>query len=79
MSNDRVEEIAVLTGQISALNEEIKQLASKLEGILNVDCSLGACAFDPEVDDVHEKIEEVGKKRSLLERIRNNLDSSAAG
>ena len=77
MSQDSEEQKKVLEGQIRELNDEIKQLGYKLEGILDVGCSLGVCAYDPEVDDVNEKIAEVQKKRAILERIRDNLDTCA--
>ncbi len=75
MSQEKEEQKNVLEGQIEALNEGIKELGYKLEGILDVGCSLGVCAFDPEVDDVQEKIREVQKKRAILERLRDSLDS----
>jgi predicted RNase H-like nuclease (RuvC/YqgF family) len=75
VSQERKEEKNVLESQIEALNEDIKELGYKLEGILDVGCSLGVCAFNPEVDDVQEKIREVQKKRAILERLRENLDS----
>jgi predicted RNase H-like nuclease (RuvC/YqgF family) len=75
VSQEMEDQKNVLEGQIEALNEDIKELGYKLEGILDVGCSLGVCAFDPEVDDVQEKIKEVQKKRAILERLRDNLDS----
>ena len=75
MSQEREDQKNVLESQIEALNEDIKELGYKLEGILDVGCSLGVCAFDPEADDVQEKIAEVQRKRAILERLRDNLDS----
>ena len=79
MSEEREEQKSVLESQIQALNEEIRELGYKLEGLLDVGCSLGVCAFDPEVDDVQEKLAEVQKKRTILERIRGNLDTCETG
>jgi prefoldin subunit 5 len=75
VTQEKEEQKNVLEGQIEALNEDIKELGYKLEGILDVGCSLGACTFDPEADDVQEKIKEVQRKRAILERLRDNLDS----
>jgi hypothetical protein len=75
VSQEKEEQKNVLEGQIEALNEDIKGLGYKLEGILDVGCSLGVCTFDPEADDVQEKIREVQKKRAILERLRDSLDS----
>jgi prefoldin subunit 5 len=75
VSQAREEQIDVLESQIGALNDEIKELGYKLEGILDVGCSLGVCAYDPEVDDIQEKIREVQKKRNILEHLKISLDS----
>ena len=78
MSDEKDAQKSLLQEQIEELNNEIKKLGYSLEGILDVNCSLGLCAFDPEVDDVQKKIVEVEKKRGILEKIRDSLDSCAA-
>ncbi|MGA1867382.1 MAG: hypothetical protein ACMUJM_02430 [bacterium] len=65
----------ILEREIANLNQEIDNLGYKLSGILNVDCSFGDCYYDPEVDDIQEKIKEVQEKKALLQRIKNNIDS----
>lgn len=66
----------VLKKQIDSLNEEIKNLAYRLGGLLDVDCNLGVCSFDPDAEDLHEKIKEVQERKVLLERIMRNLDTA---
>ncbi|MEW5802025.1 MAG: hypothetical protein AB1847_07960 [bacterium] len=65
----------ILDREIEELNEEIKKLGHKLGGLLNVDCSFGVCTFDPETDNLQEKLKEVQEKRALLERLKGNMDS----
>jgi len=40
-----------------------------------VDCNFGVCTFDPEINNVEEKIKEVEEKRQLLEFIRGKIDA----
>lgn len=69
------DEKKVMQEQINSLNEEIRDLAYKLRGLLDVDCNMGVCSYNPDADDLQEKMREVQKKKELLERIRINLDS----
>ena len=57
----------------------MKHLGYQLGGLLNVDCSFGVCTFDPEVDDVQEKLKEVQEKKALLEKLEQNIDNCAKG
>lgn len=65
----------LLDKEIESLNEEIEKLGYQLGGLLNVDCSFGVCTFDPDVDIIQDKLKEVQEKRSLLERLKRNMDS----
>ena len=69
------EDRELLESQIKNLNEELSELAYRLGGLLDVDCNMGVCAYNPEADDLQEKMKEVKKKKELLERLRSNLDS----
>lgn len=69
------EERKLLESEIEKVNEEIKDLAYKLEGVLDVACNFGVCAYDPEADDLQDKIREVQEKKELLERIKRNIDT----
>lgn len=65
----------MLEKQIESLNEEIKNLGYELSGILNVDCSFGVCSYDPEVEDLQDKLKEVQEQKAILEQIKKNLRS----
>jgi hypothetical protein len=65
----------LLAKEIADLNEQIKKLAYDLGGLLHVDCTMGVCNYDPEADDLHEKMKEVEEKKKLLKRIQVNLDA----
>ena len=69
------EEKKLLESEIENLNEEIKELAYRLGGLLDVDCNLGVCSYDPEAEDIQKKMEEVQKKKALLKKLRENLDT----
>lgn len=71
------EDRELLEGQIKQLNEQLSTLAYRLGGLLDIDCNMGVCAYNPEVDDLQEKMKEVQKKKELLERLSSNLDSCA--
>lgn len=72
------QEKELLEKEIAGLNEQIKKLAYDLGGLLHVDCAMGVCNFDPDADDLHEKMKEVEEKKKLLKRIRVSLDACAA-
>ncbi|MGA1796662.1 MAG: hypothetical protein ACMUIL_12465 [bacterium] len=71
MAEDK--ERALLEEQIEKLNEEIKTLGYELSALLNVDCNLGECMFDPEADDVKEKLREVEEKKRMLALIKERI------
>ncbi len=71
----RGSERQLLDKQIENLNEEIKNLGYELSGLLNVDCSFGVCAYDPEADNLQDKLQEVHEQKELLEKIKKNLSS----
>ena len=63
----------MLAEQIENLNEEIKNLGYQLSGLLNVDCSFGVCSYDPEAENLQDKLKEVNERKELLEQIKRNL------
>ena len=65
----------MLEKQIESLNQEIKNLGYELSGLLNVDCSFGVCSYDPEAEDLQDKLKEVSERKALLEKIKKNLKS----
>ena len=40
-----------------------------------MDCSFGVCAYDPEADNLQDKLKEVQEQKELLERIKKNIMS----
>ena len=71
------EDRELLESQIKTLNEQLSKLAYRLGGLFDIDCNMGVCAYNPEADDLQEKMKEVQKKKELLERLSSNLDSCA--
>ena len=69
------DEKELLISEIESLNEQIKQLGYRLRGLLDVDCNLGVCSYNPATDDLHSKLKEVQDKKALLLRLAGNLDS----
>ena len=71
MADDR----KLLQKEIDGLNNEIKKLAYRLGGVLDVDCNLGVCSYDPEADDLQVKMKEVQERKALLEKLMANLEN----
>lgn len=65
----------LLTQEIGVFEEELRKLGAKLEELSGVDCSFGACVFDPAMVDVEDKIAEVQKRKKILTEIMNSLES----
>ena len=63
----------LLDKQIENLNEEMKKLGYELSGLLNVECSFGVCEYDPEAENLKDKLQEVYEQKALLEKIKKNL------
>lgn len=73
---DLEEDKKLLEKEIADLNKEIISLAYHLREVLEVDCSFGACVYDPRVDDIEKKMKEVQEKKELLLRIKLGLKRS---
>lgn len=69
------EKIEMLEAQIADLEEQTKVLAEKLERVIGIDCSFGACVFDPEMGDIEERLDEVQRRKATLEQIIQNIES----
>jgi hypothetical protein len=67
------EQEKLLQEEIAAFDEELKQLAEKLEELAGVDCSFGACVLDPAMTDTEEKLAEVQKRRKIAAEIIDSL------
>lgn len=68
----------MLDSQMAELEEETKKLAERMQELVGIDCNSGACVFDPALNDVEAKIEEVQKRKKTLEKIKDALDSCEA-
>ena len=75
MASDREE---MLNGELEAFEEELKQLAVRLEEISGVDCNFGACVFDPAMNDIEDKIAEVQKRKKILNDVLQSLEACGA-
>jgi len=71
MANEKEE---LLNKEIQAYEEELKVVASKLQELAGVDCSFGACVFDPEMQDVEEKMAELEKRKKTLGEVKDSLE-----
>ncbi|OFW56497.1 MAG: hypothetical protein A2W01_03550 [Candidatus Solincola sediminis] len=70
MASEREE---MLNGEMETFEQELRRLASKLGEISGVDCNFGACVFDPQMNDVEEKIAEVQKRKQILAEVMESL------
>lgn len=70
---DEKEEL--LEKEIAELEEQTKVLAEKVERLVGVDCSFGACIFDPEMREAEEKIAEVQKRKKSLQDLLDHLET----
>jgi hypothetical protein len=70
MAEDREE---YLEKQIQDLDEQMKSLGAKLEEELGVSCDFGSCVFDPEIETTEHKIEEIQRRKKMLEAMVKSL------
>lgn len=73
---DEKEEL--LNREIKEYEEELKVVAGELQEIAGVDCSFGACVFDPEMKDVEAKLAELEKRKKVLAEVKESLRKCAA-
>lgn len=69
---DEKEEL--LNKEIEGYEEELKVLAGKLQELAGVDCSFGACVFDPEMQDVEDKLADLEKRKKILGDVMDSLE-----
>jgi len=70
MANEKEE---LLNKEIASYEEELRVLAGKLQELAGVDCSFGACVFDPEMQDVEAKLAELQKRKKVLAEVMESL------
>jgi hypothetical protein len=71
MANEKEE---LLNQEISDYEDQLSVLATKMQELAGVDCSFGACVFDPEMKEVEEKLAEVEKRKKVLGEVMDTLD-----
>lgn len=65
----------VLQEELEKLEEQTHVLAEKIQVLTGIDCSFGACVFDPEMTEIEQKISEVQRRKKILERILKELEA----
>lgn len=71
MANEKEE---LLNKEIEDYEDQLIVLANKMQELAGVDCSFGACVFDPEMQDVEGKLAEVEKRKKILGDVMDTLD-----
>lgn len=71
MANEKEE---LLNKEIEAYEDELAVVATKLQELAGVDCSFGACVFDPEMQDVEEKLADLEKRKKILAEVKDSLE-----
>ncbi|RJP30028.1 MAG: hypothetical protein C4536_10675 [Actinobacteria bacterium] len=64
----------LLDQEIAAYEDELAVVASKLQELAGVDCSFGACVFDPEMEDVEAKLADLEKRKKVLAEVKDSLE-----
>ena len=70
MANEKED---LLNKEIEGYEDELKVLAGKLQELAGVDCSFGACVFDPEMEDVEARLAEMEKRKKVLAEVMESL------
>ena len=70
MANEKED---LLNKEIEGYEDELKVLAGKLQELAGVDCSFGACVFDPEMEDVEARLAEMEKRKKVLAEVMDSL------
>jgi len=71
MANEKEE---LLNKEIEEYENQLNVLASKMQELAGVDCSFGACVFDPEMKEVEDKLAEVEKRKKVLGEVMETID-----
>jgi len=71
MANEKEE---LLNQEIEAYEDELRSVAGKLQELAGVDCSFGACVFDPEMKDVEARLADLEKRKRVLAEVKESLE-----
>ncbi len=69
----------LLNEEIAAYEEQLKQVAVKMQELMGTDCSFGACVFDPEMQDTEAKLAELERRKKALAEVIKALKECEAG
>ncbi len=67
----------LLNREIASYEEELRAVANRLQEIAGVDCSFGACVFDPEMVDVEERLTDLERRKRILGEVKESLRTCA--
>ena len=70
---DEKEREEYLQKQVDELEDQIKTLGGQMEETMGINCDFGACVFDPSLDSIELKIEEVQRRKKMLETMIKTL------
>lgn len=68
---------AMLEKMLDDLDQQMLALAEKMEETAGVDCSFGSCILDPSLDSIEARIEEVQRRKQVVEGMLKHLDDCA--
>jgi hypothetical protein len=74
MDGNVLEEEKILERELAELDEKVRELAEKFEELASEDCDFGKCVFDPEMEDVQDKIAEVQRRKKMVQGVLDHLE-----
>ena len=76
MANEKEE---LLDQEMEAYEDELRVVAGKLQELAGVDCSFGACVFDPEMKDAEARLADLEKRKKNLQDVVKALKECDSG
>ena len=56
-----------LREEIGIENERLKKMAARLEELAEIDCPLGVCVFDPKMQELEHRLDEIQHRKEVIE------------
>jgi len=56
-----------LREEIGIEEERMRKMAVKLEELVEIDCPLGVCVFDPKIQELEHKLDEIQHRKEVIE------------
>ena len=66
-----------LREEIGIENERLKRMAVKLEELMQIDCPLGVCVFDPKIQELEHRLDEIQHRKEVIEGALNTVQHQA--